>query len=93
MLATRDLAFLQTWSVPQFKQNNGVESIEVKRNERTGKCFFVFGVETGACSKKVETGEVTMPVISKVCVSSTGDMFYMLHQKGEGGGATTLATL
>ena len=92
-MTTRDLAFLQTWSVPQFKQENGVESIEVKRNEKTGKCFFVFGVESGACSKKVETGEITMPVISQVCVAATGDTFYLLHQKGEGGGATTLATL
>lgn len=92
MLA-KELAFLKTWTVPQFKSNNGVESIDIKRNEKTGKCFFVFGVETGACSKKVETGELTMPVISQVCVAATGEMFYMLHQQGEGGGATTLATL
>ena len=92
-MTTRDLAFMQTWSVPQFKQNNGVETIEVKRNEKTGKCFFVYGVETGACSKKVDKGEVTVPVISQVCVASTGEIFYLLHQKGEAGGATTLATL
>lgn len=93
MTTTKDLAFLQTWSVPQFKQNNGVEKIDVLRNEKTGKCFFTFGIQTGACSKKVESGEVTMPVISQVCVATTGEMFYMLHQKGEGAGATTLATL
>ncbi len=92
-MAVKDLAFLQTWSVPQFKTNNGVEKIEIKRNEKTGKCFFAYGFETGACSKKVETGEVTMPVISQVCVAVTGEMFYLLHQKGEGGGATTLAVL
>jgi len=92
-MMTRELEFVKTWSVPQFKQNNGVETIEIKRNEKTGKCFFVFGFETGACSKKVETGEVDMPVISQVCATATGDMFYMLHQKGESGGATTLAIL
>ena len=92
-MVVRELAFLKTWTIPQFKTNNGVDSIEVKRNEKTGKCFFIFGAETGACSKKIDTGEVTAPVISQVCVTATGDMFYMLHQKGEGGGATTIATL
>ena len=92
-MAVKSLAFLKTWTIPQFKADNQVEVIEVKRNERTGKCFFVFGIETGACSKKVETGEVTMPVISQVCVAETGELFYMLHQQGEAGGATTLATL
>ena len=92
-MTANELSFVQTWSVSQFKQNNGVEKIEIKRNEKTGKCFFVFGVETGACSKKVERGEVTMPVISQVCAPDTGDMFYLLHQQGETGGATTLATL
>ena len=92
-MVTKDLAFLQTWSIPQFKANFGVQNIEVKKNESTGKCFFVYGTETGACSKKVVTGEVTAPVISQVCVSSTGDVFYLLHQQGEGGKATTLAVL
>lgn len=63
-------------SVAEFKAQHNVEKIEVKRNEHTGKCFFVYGFETGACSRKVETG----------------DIFLLLHQKGEGG-ATTLATL
>ena len=89
----RDLSFIKTWSIPQFKQNNGVEAIEIKKSEKTGKLFFTFGFETGACSKKVETGELTMPVISQVCVSATGELFYMLHQQGEGGSVITLATL
>ena len=92
-IMVRDLSFIKTWSIPQFKQNNGVEAIEIKKSEKTGKCFFTFGFETGACSKKVETGEITNPVISQVCVSATGEMFYMLHQQGEGGSVITLATL
>lgn len=92
-MMTKDLAFLKTWSIQEFKQNNGVDCIEIKRNEKTGKHFFSYGFETGACSTRVATGEVTMPVISQVCIASTGEMFYMLHQKGEGGGATTIATL
>lgn len=88
----RDLKFVKTMSVAEFKAHHNVEKIEVKRNEHTGKCFFVYGFETGACSRKVETGELTVPVISEVCSATTGEMFFLLHQKGEGG-ATTLATL
>ena len=88
----KDLKFLKTMSVADFKAKQGIERIEIKRNEHTGKCFFVYGFETGACSKKVETGELTIPVISEVCSAETGDIFLLLHQKGEGG-ATTLATL
>lgn len=87
------LKFLQTWSINDFKSNQQVQEIEIKRNESTGKCFFSYGIETGACSKKVATGEVTMPVISQVCVPMTGELFFLLHQKGESMGATTLARL
>ena len=69
-----------------------VTVIEVKQNPHTGKCFFVYGCEIGAVSDKFLNGEVTNPVISQVCSPDTGDMFYMLHQRGEGG-AMTLATL
>lgn len=87
----RDLKFLKTMSVADFKAKQGVERIEIKRNEHTGKCFFVYGFETGACSRKVDTRELTQPVISEVCSADTGDTFFLLHQQGEG--ATTIATL
>ena len=86
------LKFLETVTVNEFKAQKGVNKIEVKQNPHTGKCFFVYGFETGACSRKVESGELTIPVISEVCSAETGDIFLLLHQKGEGG-ATTLATL
>lgn len=89
----KDLAFVQTWSVDEFKKNNHVEKLTIKKNESTGKYFFEYGFQTGACSSKVETGELTMPVISQVCVADTGEMFMLLHQKGNNSGATTLATL
>lgn len=80
-------------SINDFKSKFGVDQIDVKRNESTGKHFFVYGFETGAVSRRVESGGLTVPVISEVCSPDTGDMFYLLHQKGEGGGAVTLATL
>ena len=49
----RNLKFLKTMSVAEFKAQHNVEKIEVKRNEHTGKCFFVYGFETGACSRKL----------------------------------------
>lgn len=86
------LKFLATMTVAEFKALKGVKNIEVKHNSNTGKCFFVYGFETGAVSGKFTNGEITDPVISEVCSPSTGDMFYMLHQRGEGG-CMTLAKL
>ena len=88
----KNLRFINTMSINDFKSKFGVNQIDVKRNESTGKHFFVYGFETGAVSKKIETGSLTIPVISEVCSADTGNMFYLLHQKGENG-AVTLATL
>lgn len=79
-------------TVEEVKSKMSVNKIEVKQNPYTGKCFFVYGFETGAVSEKFINGEISNPVISQVCSPDTGDMFYMLHQKGDGG-APTLATL
>lgn len=87
-----DLKFLKTFSVNEFKQAKSVDSIEIKRNPQTGKCFFVYGFETGAVSKRFDNGGIEQPVISEVVSSETGEMFYMIHERGEGG-AETLATL
>ena len=82
----------QYMSVADFKAKMGVERIDVKQNPNTGKCFFVYGCETGAVSERFLKGDITKPVISQVCSPETGDMFYILHQQGDGG-APTLATL
>ena len=86
------LKFIETMSVADFKTKMGVERIDVKQNPNTGKCFFVYGCETGAVSERILKGDITKPVISQVCSPDTGDIFYMLHQQGDGG-APTLATL
>ena len=86
------LKFIETLSVAEFKAQQGVEKIEIKQNPKTGKCFFVYGIETGSVSEKFNRGELNDPVISKVVSPEDGDMFYMLHQRGEGG-APTLAIL
>lgn len=86
------LHFIETLSIEDFKTQHDVEKIEVKQNPHTGKCFFVYGFETGAVSEKFNNGQFTDPVISKVVSPVDGDMFFMLHQRGEGG-APTLAVL
>lgn len=86
------LHFVETLSVEDFKAQHNVEKIEVKQNPHTGKCFFVYGIETGAVSEKSLKGEITCPVILQVVSPEDGEMFFMLHQKGEGG-APVLATL
>jgi len=92
-MVTRDLIFRETWSVPEFKAKQGIVEMEVKRNEKTGKWFFDYKFGSGACSKKAETGEIDNPVVSNVISSTTGEQFYLLHQRGEGGGATTMFKL
>ena len=86
------LHFVETLSIEDFKTQHNVEKIEVKQNPHTGKCFFVYGFETGAASEKFLKGEISNPVISQVCSPEDGEMFYMLHEKGDGG-APILATL
>lgn len=86
------LHFVETLSVEDFKTQQKVEKIEVKQNPQTGKCFFVYGFETGAVSDKFNKGQLTDPVISKVVSPEDGEIFFMLHQRGEGG-APTLAIL
>ena len=86
------LKFIETLSVEEFKAQHEVEKIEVKQNPRTGKCFFTYGFETGAVSEKFGNGELSDPVISKVISPEDGEVFYMLHQRGDGG-APTLAVL
>ncbi|MBQ9178532.1 MAG: hypothetical protein IJ140_06040 [Prevotella sp.] len=86
------LRFIETFSVAEFKAQNGVNRIEVKQNPSTGKCFFAFGFETGAVSSGFLSGKIDHPVISHVCVPETGDLFYLLHQQGQNN-VTTLAVL
>lgn len=88
----KNLKFLKTFTVNEFKQKMGVETMEIKRNPLTGKCFFVYGFETGAVSKRFDNGGISQPVISEVCSAETGDVFFMIHERSEGG-AETLATM
>ena len=59
------LKFIETMSVADFKTKMGVERIDVKQNPHTGKCFFVYGCETGAVSVLLKQGICSTCFISK----------------------------
>lgn len=88
----KNLKFLHTMTVDEFKTAQGVEKIDILQGDISGKVFFAYGFEKGACSHKVLEGGLTAPMISQVCSADTGETFYLLHEKGEGG-ATLLGTL
>ena len=42
------LKFESTYTVEQFKKEQNVDKISVRKSETTGKLFFTFGGKTGA---------------------------------------------
>lgn len=82
-----NLKFIDTLTVEQFKTQQLVKGIQVRRNPRTNKLFFTYGGKTGAVSTK---GIPTHPMISLV-EGNDGEQFYLLHEEGQGG-APVLAT-
>ena len=81
------LTFGETLTVEQFKAQMNVSRIDVKKNPKTGKLFFVYGAKTGAVAVK---GIPQHPMLSNV-TGSDGSSFWLLHEEGQGG-APTLAS-
>lgn len=81
MDATKNLEFIDTLTVEQFKAEKRVDKIQVKKNPNTGKLFFTYGAKTGAVAAK---GVPSHPMISLV-KGTDGDEFYLLHEEGQGG--------
>lgn len=86
MDTNKNLEFLDTLTVEQFKAEKRVNKIQVKKNPNTGKLFFTFGAKTGAVAAK---GVPTHPMISYVKGNPTPENpsgeFYLLHEEGQGG--------
>ena len=87
------LHFIKTLSIEDFKAQQGVEKIEVKQNTQTGKCFLIYGLETGPVSEKFLNGGITNPVISQVCSPRDRGGYFSCSIRGGEGGAPTIATL
>lgn len=86
------LTYIVTQSIEDFKRSLGQDTIDVKVNSRTGKTFFSCGNQTGAVSSKLIENDFADAVVSQCESSDTGEVFYMLHGRNEGG-ATRLARL
>lgn len=86
MESNKNLEFLDTLTVEQFKAEKHVDKISVKKNPKTGKLFFTFGAKAGAVAAK---GIPAHPMVSYVKGESTPEnpsgMFYLLHEEGQGG--------
>ena len=91
-METKNVVFLETLTVEQFKRAQGVDKVVVKQNPHTGKYFMTFGAKTGAVAKK---GIPTNPMISFVQGEPTeknpNGKFWILHEEGTGG-APVVAT-
>ena len=87
------LTFGETLTVEQFKDKMMVSRVDVKKNPKTGKLFFTYGVKTGAVAVK---GIPSHPMFSAVCpegdildIEHAGEKscstFWLLHEEGQGG--------
>jgi hypothetical protein len=85
------LKFLSTVTADEFKEQQGITKIDIFKNEKTGKSFMAYGNERGAVYAKYPIEPLKEPMVSEV-QTSTGETFFLLHNKGEGG-ATKMATL
>ena len=85
----RKLTFYDTLTVEQFKNKMEVSRIDVKKNPKTDKLFFTFGVQIGAVAAK---GIPEHPMFSFVQGDPTPEnpdgTFWLLHEEGQGGAAT-----
>lgn len=91
----RNLEFMETVTIEQFKAAAKCALISVITSPKTGKHFMVneAGASLGAVATKVAQEGPTKPlVISKVQDKDEQKPFFMLHFKGEGG-STPLFTL
>lgn len=86
MESNKNLEFIDTLTVEQFKAEKHVDKISVKKNPKTGKLFFTFGAKAGAVAAK---GIPAHPMVSYVKGEPTPEnptgRFYLLHEEGQGG--------
>ena len=80
-----NLTFNRTLTVEQFKKDQLVDRLLVKKNPKTDKLFFSFGSSTGAVASK---GIPEFPMVSEV-TTPDGETFWLLHEEGQG--APTIA--
>jgi len=73
------LSFVTTMSLDEFKELKRATALEVRKNSRTGKYYFVCGDVHGAVSPKYISSQESDPVVSLVEPDDGGESFYLLH--------------
>lgn len=81
----KELQFITTWTISQFKAIHHIEAIEIIKNPSTSKLFFSAGTITGAVSRNYKENTV----ISKV-IGSEGEEFFLIHKKASENTVDTL---
>lgn len=85
-MENRNLEFLGTYTIEQFKELMKVSRVDIKQNPKSNKLFFTYGAKTGAVAIK---GIPQHPMISHVKGEPTpqnpSGEFYLLHEEGQGG--------
>ena len=85
MTENKNLQFMETLTVEQFKARMLVSHIDVKQNPKNGNVFFSYGAKVGAVSAK---GIPTHPMFSRVKGEPTQENpsgeFWLLHEEGQG---------
>lgn len=85
MAENKNLEFLETLTIEQFKSKMLVSRIDVKQNPKTGSIFFSYGAQVGAVSAK---GIPSHPMLSRVKGEPTPENpsgeFWLLHDEGQG---------
>jgi len=79
-----NLKFLRTIPVYLFKAEQGIDKLDILKNETSDKHFFAWEGGKGAVSSKYPNEPLSEPMVSKVQVEdSDEEPFYLLHNKGE----------
>jgi len=79
----KDLKFLETTSLAKFKDLLDITQIDVIKNPKTGKLFFVASDDNSVSGKISETFDSTASVSVSKCQDAEGEEFYMLHNTAE----------
>ena len=81
----KNLTFMETLTVEQFKREMAVSRIDVKQNPKTNTLFFTYGAKTGAVASN---GIPKQPMLSYVKGEPTeknpSGEFWLLHEEGKG---------
>lgn len=76
-----DLTFVNTFSLSDFKGNNGITKIDIIKNPNSGKLFFsCYSTKLGRISGAVSSDYRTNTMVSRVVAGA--DEFYLIHKAG-----------